>query len=54
MDKACRTNGERSNSYRITLRKPEGKRSLEIPIRRWVDNIKMELKRDRTGWYRLD
>jgi hypothetical protein len=24
--------------------KPEGKRPLEIPRRRWVDNIKMDLR----------
>jgi hypothetical protein len=34
--------------------KPEGKRSLGRPRRRWVDNIKMDLKRDKMGCYRLD
>jgi hypothetical protein len=29
--------------------KPEGKRSLERPRGRWVDNIKMDHKRDRNG-----
>jgi hypothetical protein len=26
------------------VRKPEGKRSLERPRRRWVDNIKIDLR----------
>jgi hypothetical protein len=34
--------------------KPEGKRPLGRPRRRWVNNIKMDLKRDRMGWYGLD
>jgi hypothetical protein len=35
--------------------KPEGKRPLGRPRRRWVDNIKMDLReRDRMGWYGLD
>jgi hypothetical protein len=33
--------------------KPEGKRPLGRPRRRWVD-IKMDLKRDRMEWYGLD
>jgi hypothetical protein len=34
--------------------KPEGMRPLGRPRRRWVDNIKMVLKRDRMGWCGLD
>jgi hypothetical protein len=34
--------------------KPDGKRPLGTSIRRWEDNIKMELKRYRMGWYGLD
>jgi hypothetical protein len=34
------------NNY--TFCKPEGKRPLGRPIRRWVDNIKMDLKK--RGW----
>jgi hypothetical protein len=34
--------GEKRNAYRILVRKPEGKRSLGRPRRRWVDNIKMD------------
>jgi hypothetical protein len=40
---ACDTNGEKRNAYRIFVGKPEGKRPLEIPGRRWVGNIKMDL-----------
>jgi hypothetical protein len=31
------------NLYGILVGKPEGKRSLRRPRRRWVDNIKMDL-----------
>jgi hypothetical protein len=34
----------RKNAYRILVGKPEGKRPLERPRRRWVYNIKMDLK----------
>jgi hypothetical protein len=34
---------ETRNAYRILVGKPEGKRPLGTPIRRWVDNIKMDL-----------
>jgi hypothetical protein len=32
------------NAYRILVGKPEGKRPLGRPRRRWVDNIKMYLR----------
>jgi hypothetical protein len=35
--------GEKRNVYRILMRKPEGKRPLGRPRRRWVD-IKMDLR----------
>jgi hypothetical protein len=43
---ACR--GEKTNAYRILVGKPEGRRPLGRPRRRWVDNIKMELRE--IGW----
>jgi hypothetical protein len=36
--------GEKRNSYRILVGKPEGKRPVGRPRRRWVDNIKMDLR----------
>jgi hypothetical protein len=39
----CSTNGEKRNAYRLLVGKPEGKRLLERPRRRWVDNIRMNL-----------
>jgi hypothetical protein len=36
--------GEKRNSYRILVRKPEGKRPLGRPRRRWMDNIKMDIR----------
>jgi hypothetical protein len=36
--------GENRNAYMILVGKPEGKRSLGRPRRRWVNNIKMDLR----------
>jgi hypothetical protein len=36
--------GERSGGCRVSMGKPEGKRPLGRPRRRWEDNIKMDLK----------
>jgi hypothetical protein len=36
--------GEKRNAYRILVGKPEEKRPLGRPRRRWVDNIKMDLR----------
>jgi hypothetical protein len=44
MGRACSTNGEKMNAYIILLGKPEGKKPLERPRRRLVDNIKMDLR----------
>jgi hypothetical protein len=33
--------GERRGAYRVLVGKPEGKRSLGRPMRRWEDNIKL-------------
>jgi hypothetical protein len=35
--------GEKRNVYKLLLGKPEGKRPLGRPRRRWIDNIKMDL-----------
>jgi hypothetical protein len=44
--------GERRNAYRILVGKPEGRRPLGRPRRRWVDNIKMDLRE--IGWDGID
>jgi hypothetical protein len=36
--------GEMRNAYRILVGKPEGKIPLGRPRRRWMDNIKMDLR----------
>jgi hypothetical protein len=36
--------GEKINAYRILVGKPEGRRLLGRPRRRWVDNSKMDLR----------
>jgi hypothetical protein len=35
--------GEKRNVYRLLVGKPEGKRPLGRPRRRWINNIKMDL-----------
>jgi len=35
---------ERRGVYRVLVEKPEGKRPLGRPRRRWEDNIKMDLQ----------
>jgi hypothetical protein len=34
---------EKRNAYGLLVGKPEGKKPLGRPIRRWVDNIEMDL-----------
>jgi hypothetical protein len=59
--------GEGRGVYRVLVGKPEGKRPLGRPRRRWKDNIKMdlqevggscgdwmELAQDREGWRALE
>jgi hypothetical protein len=43
MRRECSTSGEKRNAYRILVGKPEGKRQLGRPRRKWVDNTKMDL-----------
>jgi hypothetical protein len=58
--------GERIGLYRVLVGKPEGKRPLGRPKRRWEDNIKMDLQveggggrnrnklaQDRDNWWAL-
>jgi hypothetical protein len=40
------------NSYRLLVGKPEGKRPLGRPRRKWVDNIKMDV--GEVGWGDVD
>jgi hypothetical protein len=44
--------GEKRNAYRILVGKPEGKRPLGRPRRRWDDNIRMDLRE--IGWGGVD
>jgi hypothetical protein len=37
--------GEGRNVYRVLVRKPEGKKPLEKPRRRWEDGIKLDLRK---------
>jgi hypothetical protein len=40
--------GEKMNAYRMLVGKPQGNSPLGRPRRRWVDNIKMDLRE--IGW----
>ena len=64
MGRACGAYG--AGGYRVLVGKPEGKRPLVRPRRRWEDNIKMdlqevgggcgdriELAQDRDRWWAL-
>jgi hypothetical protein len=44
MGRAYSMNGGEEEAYRILVGKPERRRLLGRPKRRWVDNIKMDLK----------
>jgi hypothetical protein len=48
MCRSCSTYGERRDAYRALVGKPEKKRPLGTPRRRWEDNIKMDL--EEVGW----
>jgi transcription termination factor 2 len=43
---------EKRNAYRLLVGKPERKRALGRPRRRWVDNVKMDLLE--IGWSGVD
>ena len=42
--------GEERGVYRVLVGKPEGRRPLGRPRRRWVDNIRMDLQEVRCGY----
>ena len=52
--------GEERGLYRVLVGKPEGKKPLGRPRRRWVDNIRTDLQKvgcgymDGLGWLRID
>jgi hypothetical protein len=52
MGRVCSTNEKKRNAYRILVGKPEEKRPLGRRRRRWVDNIKMDLRE--IGWDSMD
>ena len=41
---------EERGAYRVLVGKPEGKRPLARPRRRWVDNIRMDLQEVGCGY----
>jgi hypothetical protein len=43
---------EKRNAYKLLVGKPEGKRPLGRPRRRWVENIRMDL--GEVGWRDVD
>jgi hypothetical protein len=50
--RAYSTHGDKSNAYRILVEKPEVKRPLGKPRRRWENNIKLDLRE--IGWDGMD
>jgi hypothetical protein len=44
--------GEKRNAYTLLIGKPEGRRPLRRPRRRWLDNIRMDLAE--VGWGDVD
>jgi hypothetical protein len=48
--------GEQRKVYKVLVGKPEGKRPLERPRRRWEDEIRMDLREivwGNVGWIQL-
>jgi hypothetical protein len=42
--------GEERGVYRVLVGKPEGRRPLGRPMRRWVDNIRVDLQEVGCGY----
>ena len=42
--------GEERGAYRVLVGKPDGKRLLGKPRRRWVDNIRMDIQEVGCGY----
>jgi len=47
---ACGAYGGGEGVYRVLMGKPEGKRPLRRPRRRWVDNIRTDLQEVGCGY----
>jgi hypothetical protein len=54
MGGACSMHGDKRNVYEVLVGKPEGKRPLQRLRRRVEDNVKIDLRETRFGWYGLD
>jgi hypothetical protein len=52
MGRRCSMHEETGNGYRILVKKPEGKRPLGRPRRRWEDSIRVDLRE--IGWSGMD
>jgi hypothetical protein len=50
MVRACSKYTEKRNVIRILVGKPEGKRPVGSPRRRWEDYIKMNHREDEVEW----
>jgi hypothetical protein len=52
----CGTHGRGRGIYRVLVGRPEGKKPLRRPTRRWEGNIKMDLREigiDGANWIQL-
>ena len=47
---ACGAYGRGEGVYRVLVGKPEGKRPLGRPMRRWADNIRIDLQQVGYGY----
>jgi hypothetical protein len=52
MGGACSTYGEKKAAYRILVGRPEGRRPVGRPRRRWEYNTQMDLQE--VGWRGMD